>query len=104
MIRRNPSGSSCARAGKRSLQEFDRSRIAIVITHRGVATVLRGTARYVVRSPGNELAIKVDGHEDSGHPTFLLQEKSWQGQLVPDLQFGCDWQLRLDVDSAPSRV
>lgn len=104
MNRKNPFVSSYAMDDKRSLRKFDGSRIAIVITHRGAATVLCGTARYVVRSSGNELAIRVEGEDATGHPTFLLQERTWQGQLVADVEFGCDWQLRLDVDSKPRDV
>jgi hypothetical protein len=82
-----------------SLQPFDGDRIAVVIVRRGRRAILRGWARYVRRSTGNELEIKMydDGIDE---PTIVLQERIWDGHITPDREFGCDFQLRLEVDSA----
>jgi hypothetical protein len=79
------------------LSTFDGKRIAIVIIRKHIQSVLRGTARWIQLSHDGLLQIKVNQGEEPGDPVFELRESDWRGNLVLDADFGCDFQVQINV-------
>jgi hypothetical protein len=79
------------------LSELDGCRIAVVLERHDAETVICGWARYEVDEDlGNCLRVQVP--ETTGDPVFLFPEGA-EGDFEPDRQYGCDYVVRVEVDS-----
>ncbi len=75
------------------LAEFDGQRMAVVLHKAGKRIILRGTASFVRDDTvGNTLKIWLEDDEP-GQPVLMLSEVEWNGRIVPDFHFGCDFCL-----------
>ena len=66
--------------------------------------IFRGRARYVGGADGeNALWIRPEdlGAED-GNPEFVLSEREWDGEIVPDQGNGCDFQV--EIHTSPNGI
>lgn len=83
------------------LPDFDGRRFAVVLTRAGCRIAFRGTAHYVKEPDGGTLRIEVDDDSPSqvGRPVFVVRGSDWDGRFVPDRDFGCEFQLRLDIET-----
>ena len=81
------------------LPRFDGRRFAVLLTVAGGRIALRGTAHYVEEPDGGTLRIVVDGDSppEEGRPVFVVRGSDWDGRFVPDRDYGCEFQLRLDI-------
>jgi hypothetical protein len=60
---------------------------------------LRGTARYERDDLlGNVLRIPVEG-DSPGKPDVVLAEEDWNGSIIEDSQYGCDYCIVLLPES-----
>jgi hypothetical protein len=82
------------RAAKRGgLSEFDGQKMAVIVTRGTRRVVLCGTAVFVRDDTvGNTLNIRLEDCEP-GHPVLVISESEWDGRIVPDFHFGCDFCL-----------
>ena len=82
-----------------SLSDFDGRRFAVLIVNGSSHLALQGIARYVDDTEGSVLRIEADNESqfEQGHPIFVIREDAWDGRFVPDYEYGCDFQLRLDA-------
>jgi hypothetical protein len=74
---------------------FDRHSVAVILTRSGgkPKLVLRGQAVYVRDDHlGNALRIELVD-DPVGQPVLLLAESTWQGRIIPDFHYGCDFCL-----------
>ena len=88
------------------LSHFHGKRFAVVLTNGSSHLALRGIARYVEDTEGNALRIEVENHSQSeqGQPVFVIREEACDGCFVPDHEYGCDFQLRLNADSVQENL
>ena len=86
-----------------SLSKFHGKRFAVVLTNGRSRLALRGQGRYTQDDEGNLLRIEVDDEANSeqGSPVFVVRENRWDGRIVADAEFGCEFQLRLSADLVP---
>jgi hypothetical protein len=93
--------SSTHECGVEDLTRFDGRRFAVVLTKAGCRIALRGTAHYVKEPDGGTLRIEVDDDSatEKGRPVFVVRGSDWDGRFVPDRDFGCEFQLRLDIET-----
>lgn len=82
-----------------SLSRFHEKRFAVVLTNGKARFALRGKGRYTQDDEGNLLRIEVDDEANSeqGNPVFVVRENQWDGRIVADAEFGCEFQLRLSA-------
>jgi hypothetical protein len=82
------------RAAKRdSLSEFDGQKMAVIMTRGARRVVMCGTAAFVRDDAvGNTLNIRLEDCEP-GHPVLVISENEWDGRIVPDFHYGCDFCL-----------
>jgi len=69
----------------------------VIVDSTDGTVVFRGTATYRAFTFGNCLRIEVES-DSSGRNNGLsicIGEDEWQGELVTDSEFGCDFQIRL---------
>ena len=72
------------------LKRCDGRRVAVIMPELGPKP-LRGAARYERDDVlGNVLRIKIEGNLP-GNPHMLLVEDEWNGLIIPDTQYGCDY-------------
>ncbi len=85
-----------------SLSSFHGRRFVVLLTNGSWHVALQGIARYVKDTEGSALRIEADNgsQAEQGHPVFVVREDTWDGRFVPDHEYGCEFQLRLDVDLA----
>ena len=75
------------------LSAFDGQRMAVEMRRGGERIVLRGTAVYVRDDAvGNTLTIRFDDGQP-GHPVLVVSESEWDGRIVPDFHYGCEFCL-----------
>jgi hypothetical protein len=88
------------------LPYFDGRRFAVVLTNGGYHLALRGIARYVEGDEGSVLRIEVadETQPDQGQQVFVIREETWDGRFVPDHEYGCEFQLRLDADAVQNQA
>jgi hypothetical protein len=98
MIRNEPHNVGSPLPGVRTvkqsgLSEFDGQKMAVIMTRGARRVVLCGTAVFVRDDTiGNTLNIRLDDCEP-GHPVVVISENEWNGRIVPDFHFGCDFCL-----------
>jgi len=74
-------------------------RIAVLFRLEDRRYVFRGTGRSTIDHRGlGVVRIEPDdvGEED-GHPVLVLQEGPWIADVVPDTQYGCDYQIEFSA-------
>ena len=72
------------------LSKYDGSRIALVIEKGERRTVFRGVGRFVQDDAlGNALCISLPN--ELGSPEFFITEQDWDGQIIPDFEYGCQF-------------
>ena len=81
----------------KSLRTLNGKRIAVVILRDRIQSVLCGIARYVQISQDFLLQVRVGSDQQPGAPVFEIKESDWSGDIVPDNDYGCDYQVRLDA-------
>ena len=94
MIMENP---VLTRPRAKSFRALDGKRIAVVILHDRIQSVLCGTARYVQMAQDRFLQVRVDNGQQPGNPVFEIRQSDWSGGIVADDEFGCDYQVRFAV-------
>lgn len=79
------------------LSELNGRRIAVLLCTDEQRRVFKGTARYACDGcMGNALRIELDHvGGDDGNPAFVIHGSQWCGELLPDTEHGCDFQLDL---------
>ena len=78
------------------LSEFDGQKMAVVMTRGTRRVVMCGTAAFVRDDAvGNTLNIRLEDCEP-GHPVLVISENEWDGRIVPDFHYGCDFCLIVD--------
>jgi len=78
------------------LSEFDGLSMAVILRSGEKRVVLRGTAVYVRDATvGNSLRIRVAGSEP-GEPVLVVSEDDWNGRVIPDFHYGCDFCLVIE--------
>ena len=75
------------------LSAFDGHRIAVVFDRKDQRVVMRGKACFVRdETIGNMLRISLDD-EEPGRPVLMISEQDWNGRIIPDFHYGCDYCL-----------
>lgn len=70
-----------------------------MVSCQGAARAFCGSAQYD-RDPdlGNVLRVRVDQPHDSenavGTTELIIAEREWDGEIVPDNEYGCDFCFR----------
>jgi hypothetical protein len=83
------------RSEQTGLSAFDGHRMALIIHCGDQRMVLCGKASYVRdENIGNTLNIRLDDHEP-GQPVVVISEQQWNGRIIPDFHYGCDFCLDL---------
>ena len=78
------------------LSHFDGKRIAIVMQFANVHRVIRGLASYVNLADSTNIMRIAPEEPSPGNPEFVIDEQKWDGHIVPDDRYGCDFQLELN--------
>ncbi len=86
-------------ADQTGLAAFDGHTVAVILPairhgqHSTTKTVLRGRAVYVRDDcVGNALRIELLD-DQLGYSVLLLSEQEWDGRIIPDFHYGCDFSL-----------
>jgi len=85
-----------SQASKRvRLSEFDGHKMAVIVDKGQDRVVLRGEATFVEDDHvGRSLQIHLEDDEP-GYPVVVLSEDEWDGRIIPDFHYGCDFCLVL---------
>jgi hypothetical protein len=72
--------------------QYHGKRIAIVLMYRRRATMFWGTAQYQDdQLLGPALRIRLQGGKSPNETDVIIAEKEWNGRVVPDSLYGCDF-------------
>lgn len=75
------------------LSQFNQARVAVVLEGVSRPVLCRGEAHYERdASLGNILRIWMDDGATSG-ACLIVAERGWDGRVVPDSEFGCDYRF-----------
>ena len=86
------------------LAKYDRSRIVVLLhTAEGRVVPCKGMAEYVHDDRlGNTLRIVIEESQSTLAPTTLvISETEWDGEIRPDTEHGCDFEVTLLPGSPP---
>ncbi len=76
-------------------------RIAVLFRLEDRRYVFRGTGRSSIDHRGlGVVRIELDDvGEADGHPVLVLHEGAWLADVVPDTEYGCDYQIEFSGGS-----
>ena len=81
-----------------TLAELDGKEIAVLLHVAGCGRVLRGTGHYErSENDGNSLRIELYDADDPGSSALILDEDQWDGRIVPDIRYGCEYDIELEM-------
>ena len=79
------------------LSRLHGKRVAIELSLNRQTRVFCGPAVYELDSQlGNVLRIRVgaqEGEQETGNPEFIIRESQWDGTVLRDTRYGCDFCL-----------
>ena len=79
-----------------NLSKLDGRRIAVLLDQADRRTVLRGVGCCVRDDVlGNCLRVTIE--DELGIPEFFIAAKDWDGQIIPDFEYGCEFCVVLPV-------
>lgn len=72
--------------------QFNGKRIAIVLMYRKRPTMFWGRSRFEDNEQlGPILRVRLTSVSGAGETDMIISEKEWNGRIVPDSHYGCDY-------------
>lgn len=79
---------------------FAKKRFVLILRQADGERVVRGTTTYE-QDPELGAVLRISPWAEQAdsmpEPEIILQEQTWEGTIVPDDQFGCDYSVELSV-------
>jgi hypothetical protein len=85
--------------------QFHGKRIAVVLMYRKRPTMFWGRSRFENNEQlGPVLRIRLTSVSGAGETDVIISEQEWNGHIVPDSHYGCDYCFIPANRSQPSEI
>jgi hypothetical protein len=76
------------------LSELHKRAIAVELEIGADCRIVRGIGNYECSS-GTSPVLRIEVAEEAGNFELILNEQHWQGPILADREFGCEYRIRL---------